>query len=232
MKSFLFVILLFISTPLFAQWNVGLKAGVNFTWINFDVKFQQKIVEQDLKIGYMGGLTFQYFNQPNVGIQLEVLYIQKGFKTKFDTLNNLQYERTIDYLSLPFLMHAAIGKKRFKLSFLLGPYISYAISSHEIFTEDNRSYEQDYEFDREHDNRFEFGLQAGIAFRNTFKFGILELEGNFAYSFTSLYKWGASNIDPDKDRFFPIPEQAQNQGIQVTLSYYRSFGKVPEKKID
>jgi len=230
MKNFLFIILLFFSTPLFAQWNVGLKAGVNFTWINYDAKFQQKVVEQDLKIGYMGGLTFQYFSQSNVGIQLEALYIQKGFKTKFDTLNNLQYERTIDYLSLPFLMHALIGKKKFKVSFLLGPYISYAISSNEVFTEDNMSYEQNYVFDREQDNRFEFGIQAGIGFRNTFNFGIIELEGNFSYSFTSLYKWGASNRNSDKDRFFPIPEQAQNQGIQVTLSYYRSFGKVPEKK--
>jgi hypothetical protein len=213
-----------------AQWNVGIKAGTNLSWINYDARFDQDIIEQDFKLGYMGGLTFQYFNQPNIGIQFETLYIQKGFITKFDTITSIQYERTIDYLSVPALMHVYIGKKRFNFSFLLGPYISYALSSREVFTEGDTSYEEVYAFERERDNRFEFGLQGGIGFRNTFNFGIIELEGNFTFSFTSIYKWGVSNDDPDKDRFFPIPEQTQNQGVQITLSYYRSFGKIPEKK--
>jgi hypothetical protein len=213
-----------------AQWNVGVKGGVNLSKINYAERFDQSIIEQDQVIGYMGGLTFQYFNQPNIGIQIETLYIQKGFRTKMDTVTNIQYERNLDYLSLPVLMHAYIGKRRFNISFILGPYISYAISSKESFTEGNISYEQKYVFDREFDNRFEFGLQGGIGFRNTFNFGIIEIQGIFAYSLTSLYKWGVSNRDPDNDRFFPIPEQAQNQGIQITLSYYKSFGKVPERK--
>ncbi len=230
MKKFLIVILVFLSSPLMAQWNVGLKAGFNITWINYDKRFNQQNVEQDFKMGYMGGLTFQYFNQSNVGLQMDVLYIQKGFKTKLDTLANIQYERTIDYLSIPMLMHAYIGKKKFNMSILLGPFISYALTSNETFTEDNISDRQDYEWDREIDNRFEFGLQAGLGFRNSFKFGIIELEGMFSFGLTSIYKWGAVNSDPDKDIFFPIPEQVQNQGIQITLSYYKSFGKVPEKK--
>jgi len=225
MKHFLYIILLFFTTPLYAQWSVGIKAGANIPWINYDAGFDQKLIEQDFKLGYMGGLSIQYFSQPNVGIQMDILYIQKGFKTKLDTIEHIQYERTIDYL-----MHAYIGKRKFNLSFLLGPFISYAIASKEVFTEDDLSSETEYVFDRKKDNRFEFGLQGGIGFRNTFNFGILELEGIFSFSFTSFYKWGATNEDPDKDRFFPIPEQAQNQGIQITLSYYRSFGKVPERK--
>lgn len=213
-----------------AQWNVGLKAGVNITWINYDQRFNQDIVEMDFKMGYMGGLTFQYFNQPNIGIQMEVLYIQKGFKTKLDTTEIIQYERTIDYLSLPMLMHAYIGKKKFNMSILLGPYISYALSSNEKFTEGDMTYQQDYEWDREIDNRFEFGLQAGLGFRNSFSFGVIELEGMFSFGLTSIFKWGAVNSDPDKDIFFPIPEQVQNQGIQITLSYYKTLGKIPEKK--
>ena len=213
-----------------AQWNVGLKAGVNITWINYDQRFGQELVEQDFKMGYMGGLTFQYFNQPNIGIQMELLYIQKGFKTKLDTIEIIQYERTIDYISLPMLMHAYIGKKKFNMSILLGPYISYALSSNEKFTEGDMSYQRDYEWDREIDNRFEFGLQAGLGFRNSFSFGVIELEGMFSFGLTSIYKWGAVNSDPDKDIFFPIPEQAQNQGIQITVSYYKTLGRPPEKK--
>lgn len=230
MKKLLLMILIFLPAPLMAQWNVGLKAGVNITSINYDERFNTQVVEQDFKLGYLGGLTFQYFNQPNIGIQMEVLYIQKGFKTKLDTTENIQYERTIDYLTIPMLMHAYIGKKRFNVSILLGPYISYALSSNEKFTEGDMNFQQDYEWDREIDNRFEFGLQAGLGFRNAFKFGIIELEGMFLFGLTSIYKWGAVNSDPDKDIFFPLPEQAQNQGIQITISYYKSLGKISEKK--
>ena len=103
MRYFLIIILLFFSAPLFAQWNVGLKAGVNLSWINYDARFDQTLIEQNRTLGYMGGLTFQYFNQPNIGIQFETLYIQKGFKTKLDTLTNVQYERNIDYFQLLYL---------------------------------------------------------------------------------------------------------------------------------
>lgn len=213
-----------------AQWNVGLKAGVNITWINYEERFGQDLVEQEFKMGYMGGLTFQYFNQPNIGIQMEVLYIQKGFKTKLDTTSNIQYERTIDYLSLPMLMHAYIGKKKFNMSIILGPFISYALSANEKFTQGDITNQQDYVWDREIDNRFEFGIQAGLGFRNSFRFGIIELEGMFTFGLTSIYKWGVVNQDTDRDIFFPIPEQVKNQGIQITLSYYKSFGKIPDKK--
>lgn len=231
-RYFLFLIVLLASSPLFAQWNVGLKGGVNIMSINYDARFYQRAIEQDFKMGYMGGFTFQYFNQPNIGLQIEALYIQKGFKTKFDTLNNLQYERSIDYLTMPMLMHTYIGKRRFNLSLLLGPYISYALSSNEKFTEDGNTTTQDYVWDRERDNRFEFGLQAGIAFRNTFNFGILELEGMYTLGLTSIYKWGVVSTDPDKDKFFPIPEQVQHRGINITLSYYKTFGKIPERLKD
>ena len=224
-----FILLLF-TTHLQAQWNIGIKAGTNFSWINYDAAFNQRLIDLDLKIGYMGGLTIQNFSQPNIGLQMEVLYIQKGFKTRLDSISLIQYERTIDYLTFPALMHVYAGKKRFNFSLMLGPYISYAIASEEVYTENGSSIVEKYTFNREHDNRFEFGLQGGIGFRNTFKFGIIELEGFFTFGFTSIYKWGAKNEDPDKDRFFIIPEQAQNQGIQITLSYYRSFGKIPEKK--
>lgn len=230
MKHFVCILFLFSSLPLAAQFNLGIKTGANLSRINYIAKFDQDIVEQDFVLGYVGGLTFQYFTQPHIGLQLEFLYIQKGFKTKYDTLRELQYERSIDYISMPALMHVYLGKGKFNVSLLLGPYVSYALSSSEIFTEGDLRNKQKYVFDQKRDNRFEFGLQGGIGFRNTFSFGIIELQSCFSFTFTSLYKWGISNEDPDKDRFFPIPEQAQNQGIQVNLSYYRSFGKLPEKK--
>jgi hypothetical protein len=163
---------------------------------------------------------------------MEALYIQKGFKTEFDTSSNTQYQRDINYLSIPLLMYVYIGKGKFNFNFMVGTFIGYALSSDEIYTDGDDVFKQKYEYNRDFDNRFELGLQGGIGLRNVFNFGILELQGNFSYNFISIYKWGVSNDDPDKDRFFEIPEQAQIKSLQITLSYYKTIGKVPVKPGD
>jgi len=232
MKRFLIILFFLATNTLSAQWNVGIKYGVVQSSLNYDQKFLQDNIEQDIKLGNVFGLTFQYFNQPHIGLQMEALYTQKGFKTKYDTLSNTQYQRDIDYLTIPMSMYVYIGKGNFNINLILGAFCGYALSSNEIYTEGDNQYEEKYQFDREFDNRFEFGLQGGIGIRNVFNFGILELQGNFSYNFISIYKWGVSNNDPDKDKYFEIPETAQTQGLQITLSYYRTIGKAPTKQGD
>jgi len=223
-KILLTLFLLNFSLLGYSQFNLGIKGGATFSSILYDQKpFQQNSVETQIKPGFMGGLTFQYINKKNAGLQFELLYIQKGFNTKFDSANNTQYERSIDYISLPFLMHVSFGEKRFQISLILGPYGSYAISSKEILTDGTQKTERTYQFDTDIDNRFEFGLQGGVGFRNNFNFGIIEVQGNFSFTFTSLYRWKAENRDPEMDRFFELPEMAQSQVYQVTLSYYYPF---------
>jgi len=225
MKKIIFLILIFnLTHGCYSQFNVGIKGGPSISTIIYDQKtFVQRPVNTELRIGIFGGLTFQYFGDKKIGLQFETLYIQKGFITEFDSLNNTRYERSIDYISVPFLMHAYFGKKSFNISLLLGPYTSYAMSSKEFLTEGTVKTGRSYEFDPEIDNRFEFGLQGGIGLRNTFKFGIIEIQGIFSFTFTGLYKWNAVNKDPEMDRFFELPELAQSQGYQISVSYYYPF---------
>jgi hypothetical protein len=223
-KNLLTLILLSFGLQCYSQFNLGIKGGATFSNIIYDQKpFQQNTVETQIKPGIMGGITFQYINQKNAGLQFELLYIQKGFNTKFDSANNTQYERSIDYISLPFLMHVSFGKKKFQVSLILGPYGSYAISSKETLTDGTQKTDRTYQFDPEVDNRFEFGLQGGVGFRNKFNFGIIEVQGNLSFTFTSLYRWKAVNKDPEMDRFFELPEMAQSQVYQIALSYYYPF---------
>lgn len=224
MKKILIILpFLFLNMISYGQFNMGVKGGVHLTSLNYDNRLGQRPINKEPKVGYLGGLTFQYFYQENLGLQFEALFIQKGFKTAFDSVSNTQYERTIDYLSVPFLFHGHIGKKNYSVSLVLGPYASYALQSREILTEGQEVMQNEYVYDEKVDNRFEFGLQGGIGLKSTFPFGTLEIQGQYGYSFTSLFKWDAVNPDPDKDRYFAIPEQAQNQGLQISLHYYYSF---------
>lgn len=220
--TLLFLILLAYTA--YPQFNVGLKAGATFSNILYDEKpFQVSNVQTQIRPGIMGGLTFQFIYPKNSGIQFELLYVEKGFNTKYDSVNNTRYERSIEYISLPFLMHVSFGKKSYQISLILGSYVSYAISSSELLIDGTQEINRTYAWDKDIDNRFEFGLQAGIGIRNRFSFGIIEVQGNFSFTFTSLYRWEAVNKDPEMDRFFELPEVAQSQVYQVAISYYYPF---------
>ncbi|MBR9998980.1 MAG: PorT family protein [Cyclobacteriaceae bacterium] len=223
-KLLTILVLLHFANISFSQFNVGIKAGATFSNILYDQKpFQQNNVQSQIRPGIMGGLTFQFIHPKNSGIQFEVLYIEKGFNTKYDSINNTQYERSIEYISIPFLMHVSFGKESYQISLILGPYVSYAISSGEVLTDGTQVTSRAYQFDPETDNRFELGLQGGIGIRNEFSFGIIEVQGNISFTFTSLYRWESVNQDPEMDRYFELPEMAQSQVYQVAISYYYPF---------
>ena len=75
MKYLFLILLIFLSTPGISQWNVGIKAGTNIPRINYDEGYGQRIIEQDFKLGSLGGLSVQYFSQPNIGIQMDLINV-------------------------------------------------------------------------------------------------------------------------------------------------------------
>ena len=211
--------IIWISVDTKAQTNLGVKIGSNITSIRYTEVIGHSTIEMETKIGYIGGLTFQHISTKNFGLQMELNYIQKGWKTKFDTLFNTQYERDIAYLDLPFLTHAYFGMNNIKLIIQLGFYIGYALSSSESFYDGQNVRKEEYIYLPERDNRIEYGIQGGIGFKRIFQFGVIQLEGNYTFTLSSVYKWGYITNDPDFLQYFDIPEEAQNTGIQITLSY-------------
>lgn len=220
----LFFIWLLINNPgVKAQFNVGLKSGLNLTSINYNPNFNQKNIKKDVKIGYMGGLTFQYFNEKVMGLQFELLFIQKGFRTLYDTLTGIQYERTINYITLPFLTQASFGSEKYQFLLMAGVFGSYAVNSTEVLTNGDIVTKRDYHYSPDIDNKFEFGLQGGAGIKWIFHSSILEVEGNYAFSLSSIFRWDTDYNDPAMNQYFRIPEEAQNLALQITISYFHSF---------
>lgn len=202
-----------------AQSYIGVKLGGQLTTINYDEKAGQQAYEMDQKIGYTGGVVFQHFANKNFALQVELSFVQKGWKTALDTLFNTQYERSINYLNIPFLTHFSFGSENTKLFMQLGFFTGYALTSTELLINTAGSEKRKYVFDPDRDNRIEYGLQGGGGFKRHFGFGTLQVEGNFIFTLNSVYKWGYESTDPELNLYFDIPEQAQNQLIQLTLSY-------------
>lgn len=202
--------------------RIGIKQGLNLSTISYSPWYDQfqYHIKFNYKKAYCGGLVFQYFSEKKLGIQAELLYSQKGFITQYDTIRNTQYNRSINYITLPLLMHFYFFQKSTSPFILLGVYGSMALNSKEIYI-DNHTVTKtlDYQYDRNRDNRGEYGLDLGFGFRKIFSFGTLQAQGEFNYSFGSLYKWGTRSDNTELDNYFRIPEVAENQVITISLSY-------------
>jgi hypothetical protein len=120
-------ILFFISIPTFAQFNLGVKAGINMG----DIKVRSKtlLVEEQyapLRLWHLGVLGTMDFN-PRLGAQIEIIYNQKGGQSPIDLAmaNPIEafWQYKLSYLSLPLSFQYKVGP----ISLEAGPEIGYLI---------------------------------------------------------------------------------------------------------
>ncbi|MDO1446704.1 porin family protein [Rhodocytophaga aerolata] len=195
-----------------AQTYIGVKAGPNFTQVAFTPSFQQQVM-----IFYNAGVVFQHFEEKHAGVQLELTFTQKGFKEVKDSVNS--YNRTIQYIELPFMSHFYAGTEKSNIFLNLGPYLGYGISAKEVITVDSKVESKSYTFTNA-DNRFDLGFLAGIGIHRQFKFGILQLEGRISH--------GLSNILNSRNS---IPYSAsKNQVISASLLYLIDYKSLKRKR--
>ncbi len=84
MKKFCLLILLIIPVIVFSQSRLdqpeiylGTSHGVSASMIHFSPS-----VEQEILLGYNGGIVFRYIDEKNVGVQAELNFFQRGWKEK------------------------------------------------------------------------------------------------------------------------------------------------------
>lgn len=141
-------------------------------------------------LGWNGGLVFRYAGHKVCGMQVEINYMQRGWYE-----SNTGYQRQLDYVELPFLMHLYFGK-RARGFFNLGPQIGYCFRSVESGTvPDNyliaRNAGAESKTAHEYaaiEKPFDWGLAAGLGFYYRTKHaGVYQLEARFNWSFGNTF---------------------------------------------
>ena len=124
LRSFIIVTSLFFLTSVtLAQKSftpvtgIGIQSGVNLNGVRFVPSVGQKQI-----LGYSGGFYFNYLGEKHAGLQVELNYVQRGWREESDTIPH--YKRVMSYIELPFLTHFVFGQK-VRVNIHLGPYISY-----------------------------------------------------------------------------------------------------------
>lgn len=218
MKKILIILLISItSIPLSAQpkdfkyeYYIGVKGGMTLTQVRFYPNVQTEFMQ-----GNTAGLIFRMISEPHIGFQLELNYIEKGWKESpfTGTFAANGYFHRLNYLDIPIMTHVNIGKKAMRFTLNLGPEFSYLLSDSQGFTpaasipSDTEGYKPYYfqPIDSSIDILFtgglgmEYHLKGGSAF---------SLEGRIFYSLPNIYN--SKNY---------IYKASQSNGLQVTLAY-------------
>lgn len=186
------------------SYSLGIKQGINYSTVNFSPG-----IDQGLTLGYTGGLVFKYQSEKNWAIQLELNYIQKGWKENLDTISN-SYSRKLDYVELPLITHIVLGKRpQLKYYINLGTSFAYLLSEQENVTVNNELYRREY-YEKEVENYFDYSVlgELGLIF-NT---GIGEFQIGIRYqlTLTDLFKTTTTTIF----------DNSQNQLFNLSLAYF------------
>jgi len=139
--------------------TLGLKAGVNFSNV-YDTKGENFVA--DGKLGIAAGAFVVIPLGKVIGIQPEILYSQKGFKSS-GTFIGTSYEmtRTTDFIDVPLLVSI---KPVEYISILFGPQFSYLMKQKDEFTGGTLTATQEQEFDNKNLRKNILALTGGADF--------------------------------------------------------------------
>ncbi|HOO19262.1 MAG TPA: porin family protein [Paludibacteraceae bacterium] len=203
MKKLYLLILLIIPVIVFSQSRLdqpeiylGTSHGVSASMIHFSPS-----VEQEILLGYNGGIVFRYIDEKNVGVQAELNFFQRGWKEK----GNI-YAKQLNYIELPFLTHIYFGNSsRFFIN--LGPKISYLLSENVLKNLSANSTETQHITKVQHP--FDYGICGGLGMLFKVKKNIFQFDTRFNYSLSDIFS------NSKKDYF----ETSNNINLSVNLGW-------------
>lgn len=203
MKKLYLLILLIIPVIVFSQSRLdqpeiylGTSHGVSASMIHFSPS-----VEQEILLGYNGGIVFRYIDEKNVGVQAELNFFQRGWKEK----GNI-YAKQLNYIELPFLTHIYFGNSsRFFIN--LGPKISYLLSENVLKNLSTNSTETQHITKIQHP--FDYGICGGLGMLFKVKKNIFQFDTRFNYSLSDIFS------NSKKDYF----ETSNNINLSVNLGW-------------
>ena len=187
--------------------SIGVNGGYNLTTVRFTPK-----VVQNMKGGFAGGFTMRYtvekYFSTIASVQAEVNFSQLGWKEDIKTIDNQpvintitgvaeKYERTINYVQVPFMAHLAWGRENKGANFFVnaGPqfgfYLGEKTSSNFEFANRNtadRANSVAAQDTMRVQKKFDYGITAGLGMEYAIpRAGRFQVEARYYYGLGNIY---------------------------------------------
>lgn len=211
LSAFVLMMLPYVAQAQIGQHRNTLSVGVNGGYNLTTIRFTPKVV-QSMKGGINGGLTVRYtvekYFSTIASVQAEINYSQAGWKEKIQDSNDQpvinavtglaeQYERTINYVQIPFMAHLAWGRENRGVNFFVNAGPQFGIYINES-TKSNFEWANRNTTDRANtivaqdtmsvENKFDYGITAGAGIEWAIpKVGRFTLEGRYYYGLGNIY---------------------------------------------
>ncbi len=165
---------------------VGIHGGVMAATMNFSpvVAGMDNLLKSAV-LGGNGGLLFRYIGHKYCGLQVELNYMPRGWGESWttDSLSGT-YQRRLDYIELPFLMHLYFGSNKNRGFINLGPEIGFCLydtSRGEQHPASKYQYGQI-------DSPFDWGIAVAAGYYGrTDKCGAFQFDLRFNYSLSDTF---------------------------------------------
>lgn len=182
------IVLIFICslfmTAAHAQKKFGIKGGLTMANLTFET---DNHASADFALGGHAAV-FMKTGKGLFGFQPEVMWIQKG--TRINSTENASYAQlSMNYIDVPLLLRISINLKVVELYFNLGAYGGYWLSgkSKEHYYDATQSKwvtdKETYEFDSDHDVRYDAGAIGGVGVRALF----IMFEVRYGHGFIDVF---------------------------------------------
>ncbi|WP_416864433.1 MAG: porin family protein [Imperialibacter sp.] len=195
----------------------GLRGGAHFSEVLFSDTFRPVIMQTSFVYGKQYGAVGKLFLAEHAGIQMEVNYIEKGYK---QLLDSGFYTTKMNYLEIPLLMNAYLGKQKTQFFVNMGPYLEIFLNQKDELQGVVKDGEEFYRFDPNVDRTIGYGLRASGGLNRLFSFGLLQLEGGLEVTISDMI---FSNR-----LISTIPDSSKHLVGFVSLAYMIPIGKKPD----
>ncbi len=227
MKHFTSLLLIFIfsfavATAQNRDFSKELYVGANAGAVASRIDFNPSI-PQTLNYGVLGGISAKYISEKHLGIIIELNYSQRGWNEEFADSLNFSYNRTLNYLEIPFMTHIYVGNKtRFIIN--IGPQVSFLINGkHQMnqalaeYVAEQNEINPDARYGYQYSpvsemKTVEYGLVGGLGMELNTAIGAFDIEGRYYFGLGDIF----TNRRTDKAYF----GRSAHRLIEAKLTYY------------
>ncbi|MFN0048825.1 MAG: porin family protein [Cytophagales bacterium] len=246
----LYISFLFSVSVSNAQILLGAKLGLSNATATVDTRNIPYTLTESLN-RFQFGLVYDHNFHNHLSIRTEFLYAEKGhgvtkyFDAKQFEARSLQnrssWEYQTTYLELPIMLKWFTDGKKFKFYVNGGIYGAYWLSAKfkgsffttnlgDIYysrkeTNENYTFDNDLSVDKRKDNRFDFGLVAGVGVAYKISKGEFFIEGRYAHGLADRFAFEQS---PPK---YYQPQMNRVWNISAGFLFTLKPKKIKEKKI-
>ena len=172
--------------------EVGVSGGMNMSKMDLQPQVRQTMLK-----GLNGGFNIRYTSEKYFSMicaaQLELNFSQRGWEEEFDNNLPYTYNRTLNYIEMPFMAHLSWGQepRGFQFFINLGPQVSYLIGSSEEYGGgiDPATRPESIRpiYGKEVDKKFEYGITGGAGIEYKTKHGNFFIEGRYYYGLSDIF---------------------------------------------